>query len=563
MNSATDYDVIVLGAGAGGMTAAAVAAAEGLRVLLIEKTPLIGGTTAISGGMAWMPANSKMAELGIADTVDQARLYLRHAMGGHFNESLIATFLESANKALGYLERKTSVRLKPVRTYPDYYPDLPGATRGGRVLEPAPFDGRALGEHFRLLRWPLPELTLLRAMMIDRADIRHFRRVGRSLRSTARVTRLLARYGRERLSAHRGASLYLGNALAARLLHSLLVLKVDLQLSTVVTTLTTDDATSVSAVAVTHGAERKTIRARRGVVLATGGFSHSPEMRARHLPPGAGPLSAACPANTGDGIALASAVGAATRHGSADNAFWAPVSRLKRRNGEEGIFPHTVTDRAKPGIIAVNRSGRRFTNEAISYHEFVRAMFRAHNESPSIPCYLICDRRFLWKYGLGGVKPFTLSLRDHIGSGYLAVGSTVRALAATLGIDPDTLEATVEGFNRAAREGVDAEFGRGGDAYQRYLGDEDHKPDPCVAPIEHGPYYSIAIYPGDLGTAAGLATDEHARVLDAANRPIRGLYACGNDMSSIMNGDYPGPGITIGPALTFGYLAARHMASGG
>lgn len=245
---------------------------------------------------------------------------------------------------------------------------------------------------------------------------------------------------------------------------------------------------------------------------------------------------------------------------NADNAFWTPVSRFTRRDGSQGVFPHTVTDRGKPGVIAVNRSGRRFTNEAQSYHEFVRAMFRGDNDGPCIPAYLICDRRFLWRYGLGAVRPFALSLREYLRGGYLVRGQTIGALALALGIDAQTLAATLARYNEGARNGTDPEFGRGGDAYQRYLGDADHTPNPCVAPIEHPPFYAVAVHPGDLGTAAGLLADENARVLDGAGRPIDNLYACGNDMSSIMNGAYPGPGITLGPALTFGYLAAKHMA---
>jgi succinate dehydrogenase/fumarate reductase flavoprotein subunit len=245
---------------------------------------------------------------------------------------------------------------------------------------------------------------------------------------------------------------------------------------------------------------------------------------------------------------------------NADNAFWTPVSRFTRRDGSQGVFPHTVTDRGKPGVIAVNRSGRRFSNEAQSYHEFVRAMFRGDNDGPCIPAYLICDRRFLWRYGLGAVKPFALSLREHLGNGYLVRGQTIGALASALGIDAEPLAATLARYNEGARHGIDPEFGRGGNAYQRYLGDADHRPNPCVAPIEHPPFYAVAIYPGDLGTAAGLLTDENGRVLDGGGTPVGKLYACGNDMNSIMNGAYPGPGITLGPALTFGYLAAKHMA---
>jgi len=563
MSIADEYDAIVLGAGAAGMTAAAVAATGGLRVLLIEKSAQVGGTTAISGGMVWIPANAKMAEAGITDTVEQTRLYLRHCVPGGFNEHLRSAFLASADAAIAYLERNTSVRLKPVVNYPDYYPDLPGATGGGRVLEPVAFDGRMLGKHFRLLRPPLPEFMLFGGMMVDRADIPHFRKAGRSSLSAARVARLVAPYGWQRLFANRGTSLYLGNALAARLLHSLLRQNVELASNTEVAGLINDNG-KVAGVTLARGrngeAGRRDIRASRGVVLATGGFSQDPQMRARYLPDGAGNLSAACSSITGDGLRLGMLVGGGMCEQNADNAFWTPVSRFTRRDGSQGVFPHTVTDRGKPGVIAVNRSGRRFTNEAQSYHEFVRAMFRGDNDGPCIPAYLICDRRFLWRYGLGAVSPFALSLHEYLRGGYLVRGQTIGALALALGIDAEPLAATLARYNEGARNGTDPEFGRGGDAYQRYLGDADHTPNPCVAPIEHPPFYAVAVHPGDLGTAAGLLTDENARVLDGAGRPIDNLYACGNDMSSIMNGAYPGPGITLGPALTFGYLAAKHMA---
>jgi succinate dehydrogenase/fumarate reductase flavoprotein subunit len=563
MPVADEYDAIVLGAGAAGMTAAAVAAAEGMRVLLIEKSAQVGGTTALSGGMAWVPANAKMREAGRPDSLEQARLYLSHTVSGSFNEPLRAAFLANADAAVAYLEQKTSLRFRPVLAYPDYYPSLPGATGGGRVLEPVPFDGRALGENFRLLRRPLPEFMLFGGMMIDRADLRHLRNAGRSWRSAGRVASLIARYGWQRLLADRGSSLYLGNALAARLLHSLLRHNVELALNTHVADLVCENG-KVAGVTVAHerrGGGRKQVRARRGVVLATGGFSHGRGMRQKYLPAEAGMLSAACPDNTGDGLALGTAAGGRVCEQNADGAFWAPVSRFTRRDGSPGIFPHTVTDRGKPGVIAVDRRGRRFTNEARSYHEFVRAMFRRGDDGSCIPAYLICDRRFLWRYGLGAVKPFSFSVREHVRSGYLIEAQTIGALAGALGIDAGALVDTVTRYNEGARDGIDREFGRGSDIYQRYMGDADHAPNPCVAPIEHAPFYAIVLYPGDLGTASGLVTDENARVLDAAGRPIGNLYACGNDMSSIMNGAYPGPGITLGPALTFGYIAAKHMAA--
>jgi FAD binding domain len=552
------FDVIVIGAGAAGMTAAAVAAAERMRVLVLEKAPLVGGTAAISGGMVWIPDNPKMAAVGRSDSRAAAETYLAATIPGPAEDPLRGAFLDHANRAVAYLEANTAVRLKPVATYPDYYPDLPGATPGGRVLEPVPFDARRLGAQFRLLRRPLPEFMLFGGMMLDRADIPHFRRLSRSPRSALRVARLLLRYGWERCFVDRGATLYLGNALAARLLYSLQQRGVELRCGAGVAGLVVEDG---AAVGVRLAGE--TLRARRGIVLATGGFSHDPALRARLLPAKAGALSAASPDNSGDGIRLGLAAGGLLGEGAAGNAFWTPASRFRRRDGSEAVFPHILTDRGKPGMIAVNQAGRRFTNEAVSYHAFVEAMFRADNASPAIPAYLICDRRALWRYGLGAVKPFARALRHPLESGYLKKAATVAGLAARLGIDADRLARTVADYNAGAAAGKDPAFGRGGNAYQRHVGDADHAPNPCVAPLLTPPFYAVALYPADLGTAAGLLTDARARVLGADGAPVRRLYACGNDMNSLMRGAYPGPGITLGPALTFGYLAARGIAAGG
>jgi succinate dehydrogenase/fumarate reductase flavoprotein subunit len=552
-----EFDLVVLGGGAGGMTAAAVAAVEGLSVLLVEKTPAVGGTTALSGGMVWIPNNEKMAAVGHADSRADAEAYLASTVPGPANDPLRTAFLDHGNAAIAYLEANTSVRFKPVATYPDYYPDLPGATLGGRVLEPEPFDGRVLGARFRLLREPLPEFMLFGGMMLDRADIPHFRRMSRSPRSALRVARLLLRYAKERCFLDRGATLYLGNALAARLLHSLDRLGVEVRCGAGAAGLVITDGTAVGVTVA-----GRTLRARRGVVLATGGFSHDPVLRRRLLPAKAGELSAAAPGNTGDGIRFGLAAGARLGNGAAGNAFWTPVSCFRRRDGSDGIFPHTLIDRAKPGIIAVNRAGRRFTNEAVNYHAFVQAMLQAANAGPAIPAYLICDRKALWRYGLGAVKPFTLSLRRPIASGYLVEDATIVGLATRLGVDAGQLARTVARYNEGAALGQDSEFGRGTDAYQRYAGDGDHVPNPCVASIGTAPFYAVRLEPGDLGTGAGLITDAAARVLGADGAPIRHLYACGNDMNSLMRGAYPGPGITLGPALTFAYLAARDIAAG-
>jgi succinate dehydrogenase/fumarate reductase flavoprotein subunit len=548
-----EADVVVLGGGAAGMAAAALAAAEGLRVILLEKTGQLGGTTATSGGMVWAPGNAKAAAIGLPDSVEAARRYLGQTVPGTHNAAARAAFLAHAAAAIDALEARTELRFMPVASYPDYYPDREGAALGGRVLEPVPFDGAKLGRHFALLRPPLPEFMVFGGMMIGRADLVHFRNFARSFRSAARVARLLGAYGRQRLTHSRGTTLVLGNALAGRLFSSLLRLGVDVRLNHAAERLVMEDG-RVSGVRV----RGETIRARRGVVLATGGFSHDPALRAELLPKAAR-FSAAHSGNSGDGIRLARAAGGAQDTSGEDSAFWTPVSRFIRRDGSEAIFPHTVTDRGKPGTIAVNAAGQRFVNEALSYHEFVRAMLR--DEAARRATFLLCDHRFLRRYGLGPIPPFPFSPKPWQRSGYLVSAPDLAALARALGLNAAALEGTVSRFNDDARAGIDRAFGRGSDAYQRYLGDPLHRPNPCLAPLATPPFHAIALYAADLGTAAGLAADQDARVLNPAGQPIPGLYACGNDMHSVMNGAYPGPGITLGPALTFAYLAVRSLSS--
>jgi succinate dehydrogenase/fumarate reductase flavoprotein subunit len=307
----------------------------------------------------------------------------------------------------------------------------------------------------------------------------------------------------------------------------------------------------------------RSVVARNGVVLASGGFSHDTRFRERFFPGGAGPVSATAPAGTGDGLRLAMEVGASIGTHVASPAYWVPASLFRRSDGSRGVFPHTVTDRAKPGVIAVNSSGRRFVNEALSYHEFVLAMLRDGNDTTGRSFYLVCDRKFLWSYGLGRVQPFTRHISGYVRNGELIEAPGIGELAEKLGIEKSALSATLERYNGHARIGLDPEFGRGTTIYQRHLGDADRSPNPCVATIEQPPFYALRIYPADLGTAIGLRADRDARVLGEDGTAIPGLYACGNDMGSIMNGNYPGPGITLGPALTFGYIAGRHLAKVG
>lgn len=554
-----DYDVIVLGSGAGGMTAAAVAAAEGAKVLVIEKTDFVGGTTAWSGGMVWIPANRHMRSAHIADTLLDAKEYLARTVPESTNAELREIFLRRGPEAIDYLEAKTELRFKPVKLYPDYYPDLPGATAGGRVLEPLAFDGEKLGAEFSRLRPPLPEFTLFGGMMVNRLDIPHLREAGRSLYSTLRSLQLVSRYAWQRLRWPRGTTLHLGNALIARLYASLLAKGVEVLFGTTVDHLVVGN-NRVTGVELSGSST--VIGARRGVVLATGGFSRDEELRSQLFPPAAGFISATCHGGTGDGLKLATAIGASLATDVADSAYWVPASLFCRDDGSQGVFPHTVTDRAKPGVIAVNAAGTRFVNEALSYHEFVRAMLRDANAAPEARFHLICDSRFVWTYGLGRIKPFARNLQPYVGSGELMQAASIETLAVAIGLKPSVLAATIERYNASARRGVDPQFGRGSTIYQRALGDAGHKPNPCVAPIERAPFYALRVFPADLGTAIGLKIDSEARVLGADGSAIAGLWACGNDMTSIMNGNYPGPGITLGPALTFGYIAGRSLAQG-
>lgn len=556
------YDVVVIGAGSGGMTAAAVAAAEGLSVLVVEKTEFVGGTTAWSGGMVWIPVNARMKQAGLPDSPGAAANYLASTVPELENADLRDVFLSRGPEAIDYLEANTEVRLQTVKVYPDYYPDLPGATAGGRVLEPVTFDGARLGKRFGRLRPPLPEFTLLGGMMLNRSDIPHLRKLGRSFRSTLRSLRLISHHALQRLRSPRGTTLHLGNALAARLYASLLARNVEVLFGAGVEQLLTDGE-AIRGVRIAGSSGVRSITAHKGVVLATGGFSHDAGLRRQFFPAAAGSVSATAPAGTGDGLRLAMAGGAGIGANVADPAYWVPASLFRRADGSQGVFPHTVTDRAKPGVIAVNAAGRRFVNEALSYHEFVRAMLADGNDAAGRSFYLVCDRQFLWSYGLGRIRPFTWRIGRYVRSGELIEAPNLDALADLIGVEGSVLSLTVDNYNADARMGRDLDFGRGTTIYQRHLGDLDHLPNPCVAPIERAPFYALRIYPADLGTAVGLRTDADARVLNGNGVPIVGLYACGNDMGSIMNGNYPGPGITLGPALTFGYIAGRHLARQG
>jgi succinate dehydrogenase/fumarate reductase flavoprotein subunit len=547
-----ECDVLVAGSGAGGLAAAVTARKAGLEVLVAEKEAEFGGTTALSGGWLWIPNHPMQKEIGVADSIEDAATYLLHEAGEKFDPGRINAFLRAGPKMVEFFTRETAVQFDPSATFSDYHPDAPGGRAGGRSIVARAYDGRELGKMLKRLRRPLPELTVFGIMIGSGAELVHFMRWSKSFASAAVVARRLLGHGAATLAHGRGVRLTNGNALAGRLLRSALDAGVELWSRCAVKRLTKEGGAVTGAILDRDGHE-VAVRAREGVVLACGGFPRDEE-RQRRLFAHAPHFSPAPPGNTGDGLKLAQAGGALLDESLPNAAAWVPVSRVPRSGGAWGLFPHFI-DRAKPGVIAVTQQGRRFVNEGNSYHDFVQALLKTGETH----AWLVTDHRAIRAYGLGFVKPRPLPLGTHLKSGYLLRGETIGELARKAEIDLQ-LEQTVAAYNEHAKMGTDPIYRKGDNAYNRFYGDPDIKPNPCVAPLVKAPFYAVRVEIGDLGTYAGIVTNENAQVLDEHKRPIPGLYAAGNDALSIMGGNYPGPGITLGPAMTFGWIAGRHLA---
>ncbi|MBA0126559.1 FAD-dependent oxidoreductase [Haloechinothrix sp. YIM 98757] len=547
------YDVVVAGSGAAGMTAALTARYKGLSVLLIEKSRFFGGSTARSGGGIWIPNNHVLRREGVPDDPELARTYIKAVVGERVPDDRLNAYLDHGAEMLSFLtERSPYMRFLYDRGYADYYPELPGGLAQGRTIEPEPIDGNLLGRDLRLLNsssQSLPKGVAFTATQFHDLNMVTRTRAGKR-------TALAVLGNAVRNIATKRAPLAMGKALVARLWLAMRDAGVDVWLRAPLAELTTDGA-AVTGVRAERDGQRVTVRADRGVVLAAGGFEHNLDMRREHL---SGPVSTdwtvGSPGNTGDAIQAGKRLGAALD--LMDDAWWGPCVRTP-----DGPPFFCVAERSQPGSLMVNDAGRRFTNEAACYVDVVHEMYRRHGEGVGhIPAHFIMDQRFRNRYLFLGLFP-----RQEIPAKYYEAGIVTRAdslteLAERIGVPAETFTASVERFNRFAHQGKDEDFGRGESAYDRYYGDPTISPNPCLAPVDQPPFYAVEMVPGDLGTKGGLVTDELARVLDGDGTPIGGLYSAGNNSASVMGNSYAGAGATIGPAMVFGYIAARHLAGG-
>jgi succinate dehydrogenase/fumarate reductase flavoprotein subunit len=565
--AATEHcDLLVVGSGAGALSAAVTAAHLGLKVIVVEKDAQFGGTTAWSGGWMWVPRNPLAVEAGLLERIEKPLSYLRRELGEQFDESRALAFLNNGPRMVEFFRRHTALQFIDGNAIPDFHGLTPDAALGGRSICAAPFDGRQLGERLHELKPPLHETTLWGMGIASGADLRHFLNALHKPASFWHVAQRLMRHGRDLLLHRRGTHLVNGNALVGALAQSAMDLGVPIRLNSPAVRLLQSEGRVTGAVVHTPEGEVH-LHARCGVVLATGGFPHDPVRKQQllpHAPTGYEHWSAGHRGNTGDGLRLGESAGGVVANDLVQAAALAPVSLVPRRDGSVAHFPHLI-ERAKPGLIAVTAQGLRFGNEANSYHDFMQDLLAATPAGQPPEAWLVCDHVFLRDYGLGAVKPAPMPLGPWLANGYLKRGQTLKALADACGIAAPSLQATVQRYNAMAQDGQDRDFGKGETPYNRIQGDAINATrrglrNPCMGPIECGPFYAVKVVMGSLGTFAGLRVNDHAQVTDAQGQAIHGLYAGGNDLSSMMGGHYPAGGITLGPAMTFGFIAAHHAA---
>lgn len=560
-----EFDVVVVGSGGAGMTAALAAAKKGLSVVLVEKAPHYGGSTARSGGGVWIPGNSVLKRDGVRDTPEAARTYLKSIVGDVVAPERIDTYVDRGPEVLDFILANSPLQMEWVVDYADYYPEAPGGRLGGRSVEPKPFDLRQLGSEAANLEPPYAKAPA--NMVVKQSDYRWLnllqRPTTRGIRRSVRVT------ARMFLAKARGANMVgMGRALIAAMRKGLLDAGVPVWLDTPVTGLVTEgtgDDLRVAGVTVTRGGQEQTIRARLGVVMGSGGFEKNQEMRDKYQrQPIPSEWSVGAAGNTGEGIRYMEEAGAALSF--MEDSWWGPTILMPR-----GPW-FALAERSLPCSFLVNSRGERFMNESLPYVEAGHKMYGGEFGQPengdlstpgeNVPAWIVFDQEYKNRYLFAGLQARQPLPRKWLETENFHKADTLAELAGLIGVPADALEKTAERFNGFADKGVDEDFQRGVSGYDHYYGDVTNKPNPSLGPVRKAPFYAVKMVPGDLGTKGGANTDVHGRVLRADGSPIPGLYAAGNASSPVMGHTYAGPGATIGPAMVFGYLAVEHMLAG-
>ncbi|MBZ8178288.1 FAD-dependent oxidoreductase [Corynebacterium poyangense] len=563
MTSSQKVDVIVVGSGAGGLAAAVSAAHQGLKVIVVEKEPVIGGATARSGGWAWTPGTFFARKDGIQEPSEQFQTYLKSVIGDNYQKENISSFLDAAPRMVDFFHHKTRLQFVPGTSIKDIYGDLPGAGNGHRSVGPKPVNAKQLPPGIQKILAPqYYETSFLGMGIMAGPDLMGFLAAARLRpRGLFHAARRVTHHVWDLIRYRRGCQLVNGTALVGRLAWSAWEQGVVFRTQSAVTRLISEDS-RVTGVCLGTG---EIIKAKYGVVLATGGFPADKTLVGKHFPKalsGQKHYTLAPDAACGDGLRLAESVGGYLRIDDYSSpAAWCPVSLVPYFNGKQGVFPH-IMDRAKPGSIGVLSNGKRFVNEANGYHDYVSALINKTPKGEPVQSWQIADSQFVRRYPLGMAKPFPIPLTPYLRSGYLVKGKTIKELARKCGINPEVLANTIREFNENAKRGVDPEFGRGSTPFNRYGGDQENLPNPSLGAIEKAPFYAVRVVPGSFGTFAGIAANERGQVIKRDGEPIPGLFSAGNDRASIMSGYYPAGGTNLGPALTFGFLVGEFISEG-
>jgi 3-oxosteroid 1-dehydrogenase len=541
-----NYDVVVVGCGASGMTAALTAVKRGLSVLVVEKAPTFGGSAARSGAGVWIPNNSVILAAGVPDTPQLAAEYLSAVVGNGSTPARQAAFLANGPAMIDFVMANSPLRFQWMQGYSDYYPELPGGMPNGRSIEPAQLDGNILGAELANLNPSY--MSVPTGLVVFSADYKWLELSTVNATGFTVASECLARGTQAALLGQK--PLTMGQALAGGLRAGLQEANVPVWLNTPLASLNVSNG-AVTGVTVTQNGVQGIVNARRGVIVCAGGFEHNLAMRQQYQQPPTGIWSVGAKENTGDGIRAGIAAGAATA--LMDDAWWGPAIPLP----DEPYF--CLAERTEPGGLMVNAAGNRFVNEAGPYSDVVHTMYALNPTAPDIPAWLIVDQNYRNRYLFQEVVPTLPFPSSWYQAGAVFSAWSISALAGQIGVPASTLTATVSRFNGFAASGVDSDFHRGASAYDHYYTDPAVRPNSCLAPLSLPPFYAFKIVPGDLGTKGGMVTDDRARVLRADGSVIPGLFAAGNSSAAVMGHSYAGAGSTIGPAMTFGYIAANNV----